>query len=508
MPTQREVIRAASLADTLFATRYFFYEQYGHPFNVGDHHKLIAEKLDRVYAGKCKRLIINMPPRYSKTEMAVKTFIAKGLAINPKAKFIHLSYSGSLALENSEQTKEMVTSDWYRQLFPEVQLRKEAKSKQKWYTTEGGGVYATSSAGQVTGFGAGIVETKEGQNYHEEEERDEEVNVDDLEEFMPDQDEEEPLFGGAIIIDDPLKPDDADSAVTREKVNNRFETTIRSRTNSRNTPIIVIMQRLHQRDLAGYLMDLEPDEWEVLSLKAINKDENGNEYALYPFKQTLEELIKLRKKNPYVFDAQYQQDPKGIGSKRWLFAFERKRHTGHVEYDPTLWLYASFDFNRNPMTCTLFQITDEGQVRGIDCIRLEDATTRETCQEIDRRYPGAFLIITGDASGKNLTTVSKIDNYTIIKNYFNLGDAQMQYHAKNPRLQDSRYFMNSLFEQYDIIYDEDRCALAIYDFENVQSDQENKPKKIDREDESQQADFLDNNRYFFHKFYKEMREIE
>ncbi len=498
MPTKTEVIRAACMADTLFATRYFFYNQNGHPFNVGEHHKKIAAALDRVYAGKTTRLIINVPPRYSKTEMAVKTFIAKGLALNPAAKFIHLSYSGSLALDNSEQTKEMVASEWYRHIFPEVQLRKDAKSKQKWYTTAGGGVYATSSAGQVTGFGAGIVETHEGQNY--------EGDLDDEgQDFQIE--EQEGKFGGAIIIDDPLKPDDASSAVTRDKVNNRFENTIRSRTNSRNTPIIVIMQRLHQKDLAGYLMDLEPGEWEVLSLPALSVDSEGNEVALYPFKHTVEDLHKLRKANRFVFDAQYQQEPKDISSNLWLFAFDRRRHTGHVEYDPDLWLYASFDFNRNPMTCTLFQITDEGQVRGIDCIRIPDATTRMVCQEIERRYPEAFLVVTGDAAGKNLTTVSLVDNYTIIKNYFNLGRGQMQYHAQNPRLQDSRYFMNSLFEQFDIIYDEDKCAPAIFDFENVEADEENKPKKVSREDQAQQADFLDNNRYFFHKFYKEMREI-
>ena len=499
MPTKTEVIRAACLADTLFATRYFFYKQNGHPFNVGEHHKKIAAALDRVYNGECTRLIINMPPRYSKTEMAVKTFIAKGLAINPAAKFIHLSYSGGLALENSDQTKEMVASEWYRELFPGVTIRKDAKAKQKWYTTKGGGVYAAASGGQVTGFGAGTVETHEGQNYHEEDE--EEIDQD----FTIDENEE--LFGGAIIIDDPLKPDDASSAVTRDKVNNRFETTIRSRTTSRKTPIIVIMQRLHQKDLAGYLMDLEPDEWEVLSLPAITKDENGEEHALYPFKQTLEELHKLRKANPIVFDAQYMQNPHGTSDKLWLFAFDKKRHTGHVEYDPNLWLYVSFDFNRNPMTCTLFQINDEGGVRGVDCIRIENSTTRMVCQELERRYPGAHLIVTGDAAGKNLTTVSLVDNYTIVKNYFNLGRAQMQYHAQNPRLQDSRYFMNSLFEQYDIIYDEEKCAPAIFDFENVEADEENKPKKVNRDDQAQQADFLDNNRYFFHKFYKEMREI-
>lgn len=81
-----------------------------------------------------------MPPRYGKTELAVKNFIAKGLAINPASKFIHLSYASSLALDNSEEIREIVTSDEYTRIFPEVQLSKSSKAKNKWYTTEGGGV--------------------------------------------------------------------------------------------------------------------------------------------------------------------------------------------------------------------------------------------------------------------------------------------------------------------------------------------------------------------------------
>jgi hypothetical protein len=80
-------------------------------------------------------------------------------------------------------------------------------------------------------------------------------------------------FGGAIIIDDPVKPDDADSDTLREKVNNRYDSTIKNRVNSRNTPIIVIMQRLHPMDLSGYLQrDDEEDEWEVIELPCIKKD--------------------------------------------------------------------------------------------------------------------------------------------------------------------------------------------------------------------------------------------
>lgn len=486
MPTRQEIIRSKCIADTLWATRYFFYAENARRFNVGEHHKRIAAALDRVFSGQCTRLIINCPPRYSKTEM-LKAFVKKGLAINPASKYIMLSYSANLALDNSERIKDAVASEWYSDLFPWVQIKRDSRSKQKWYTTAGGGIYATSSDGQVTGFGAGLVKEEPAGDFE-------------------DIDTANNVWGGAIIIDDPLKPLDASSPVKRQKVNDQFENTIRSRVNDRSTPIIIIMQRLHKQDLCGYLLDLEPDEWEVLSLPALSVDSEGRETALYPFKHTVEELHKIQAANRFTFETQYQQNPQAINEKLWLFAFDRRKHTGHVEYDPTAPLVMSWDFNRNPMTCTLFQHIN-GQARGIDCIRIENATTRMVCQEIDRKYPGAFFLVTGDVAGKNATTLSLLNNYDVVKAYFNLSRSQMQYSGSNPRLADSRYFINSLFEQYDIVFDSERCKPAIFDFENVIADDENKPIKTTRDNVAQQADFLDNVRYYFHRFYKELQPI-
>lgn len=483
MPTRQEIIRSKCIADTLWATRYFFYAENARRFNVGEHHKRIAAALDRVFSGQCTRLIINCPPRYSKTEM-LKAFVKKGLAINPASKYIMLSYSANLALDNSERIKDAVSSEWYTDIFPWVQIKRDSRSKQKWYTTAGGGIYATSSDGQVTGFGAGLVKEEPAGDFE-------------------DIDTANNVWGGAIIIDDPLKPLDASSPVKRQKVNDQFENTIRSRVNDRSTPIIIIMQRLHKQDLCGYLLDLEPDEWEVLSLPALSVDSEGRETALYPFKHTVEELHKIQAANRFTFETQYQQNPQAINERLWLFAFDRRKHTGHVEYDPTAPLVMSWDFNRNPMTCTLFQHVN-GQARGIDCIRIENATTRMVCQEIDRKYPGAFFLVTGDVAGKNATTLSLLNNYDVVKAYFNLSRSQMQYSGSNPRLADSRYFMNSLFEQYDIVFDSERCKPAIFDFENVMADDENKPVKASRDNVAQQADFLDNVRYYFHRFYKEL----
>ncbi len=291
-----DLLKTWTLHSVLNFTRYFFKQKFKRKFVIGQHHIAIAHALDRVLSGECKRLIINIAPRYGKTELAVKNFIAMGLAINPKAKFIHLSYSDDLARDNSRGVQEILREDSYRRLFPGT--KPTSVNTRKWFTSEGGGLYAVSSAGQVTGFGAGIVDKDE----------EEELSA-EVEELASVSDG---TFGGAIVIDDPIKPDDARSDTVRDKVNQKFETTIRNRVNSRNTPIIIIMQRLDEQDLCGYLQKLEPEEWEVLSLPVIQTDEEGNEVALWPFKHTLEELQDLREKNSFVFDTQYMQNPRPI----------------------------------------------------------------------------------------------------------------------------------------------------------------------------------------------------
>ena len=273
-----------SLDDTLNFTRYFFKANNKKKFLVGQHDRLICDKLNDVLEGRCRRLIINIAPRYSKTELAVKNFIAAGLALNPKARFIHLSYSSNLAQDNSLSIKDIVNSEEYQRVFPDTRIKYGSDTKSRWDTEAGGGVYATSTLGQITGFCAGAVEYEgEGQ-----------------------------LFSGAIVIDDPIKPEEAFSDIEREKVNRRFETTIRNRVNSRNTPIIVIMQRLHEHDLCGYLQEIEPGEWEVLSLPCIYKDEKGDDCALWDDKHTLDELRQLEAIDSFVFETQYMQNPKPI----------------------------------------------------------------------------------------------------------------------------------------------------------------------------------------------------
>ena len=301
--------RRLMLLSLRFYVSEMFYQVHKTKFVFGRHHEQIISALERVIKGKTRKLIINIAPRYGKTELAVKMFISYGLALNPRSKFLHLSYSASLAADNSLAIKDILANDYYQYLFD---TKFGSKCTMSWWqTSAGGGVYATSTLGQITGFGAGLTDG-------EEEMLDEYIAV-----YNPDK------FSGAIVIDDPIKPEDALSENARESVNRRFETTIRNRVNNRKTPIVIIMQRLHEHDLCGYLQEVEPDEWEVLSLPCLTTDENGNECALWDYKHSVEELLKLREINSWVFDTQYMQNPKPV--EGLLFNEKETRYFEDVE---------------------------------------------------------------------------------------------------------------------------------------------------------------------------------
>lgn len=200
--------------------RYFFKLREGNKMIRNWHHYVIEYVLQAVIDGHIPRLIINIAPGYTKTEQAVLNFISRGLAINNRAKFIHASYSGDLAQENSSKIKETVTSPEYQELWP-MKVRVDTKGKKRWFTEFGGGMMAVPAGGQITGFRAGRME---------------------------------PGFTGAFVIDDPVKPDDAYSAAKRNAINNRFNNTMRSRLAIESVPMVVIMQRIHEEDMSGYLL--------------------------------------------------------------------------------------------------------------------------------------------------------------------------------------------------------------------------------------------------------------
>lgn len=259
--------------DFYFFSRYMFFKQRGYKWLQSEHHQLICAALMRVYSGECTRLIINIPPRYSKTELAVVNFMAWTLGRHPDCEFIHTSYSTRLATSNSWRTRELVQHEDYSKIFASVLLRTDSTAKDEWRTSSGGCVYATGSGGTITGYGAG--KQREG-------------------------------FGGAIIIDDPHKADEASSDVMRGNVIEWFQNTLESRKNSRHTPIIVIMQRLHEEDLSGWLLaGGNGEKWEHLCLPAVKDDDS----VLWEAKHSREDLQRMSDAAPGVFCGQYQQRP-------------------------------------------------------------------------------------------------------------------------------------------------------------------------------------------------------
>ena len=142
-----------------FTTKMFAYTA-RREYVIGEHHRIICDALMDVIRGKTNKLIINISPRYGKTLLCSQMFIAYGLALNPASKFLHISYSGSLVQDNSMAVKDTITSTYFQTLFPNVKIRKNDNTRSKWSTTAGGGEYATSTLGQITGFGAGQPEDR------------------------------------------------------------------------------------------------------------------------------------------------------------------------------------------------------------------------------------------------------------------------------------------------------------------------------------------------------------
>lgn len=305
---RRQTLRSACERDHIVFTRYFFERREGLNFRLNWHHEVIADAIQRVLDGEIQNLVINVAPGASKTELVVINLIARGLALNPRARFLHISYSDELALLNSQKARELVQSDEYQELWP-LTLRDDSKSVKRWNVEidgkTAGGVYAVALGGQITGFRAGHME--EG-------------------------------FQGAILLDDPLKVDDSYSKPARTKANRRLVSTVKSRRANPQTPIIVIMQRLAVDDCTGFIKAGNlPGKWHYVEIPALVDPEYvrhrvpdyaahidtsvtdaKGRFSYWPYKEPLDELLEMERggKNREgevigrrVFSSQYQQRP-------------------------------------------------------------------------------------------------------------------------------------------------------------------------------------------------------
>lgn len=278
-----EILRQKSLGSLLTFTKLFFYERTKHDFQLSQpicresHYLTISRELTKVQRGETQYLLINCPPRYGKSEMLIH-FVAWCMAKYPDSNFIYVSYSHTLAAKQTQAIREIITLPAYRHLYG-VELRSDSKAKDNFETTHGGTVYAAGITGTITGHGAGIKHCNR--------------------------------FGGCIVIDDSIKPDDAFSEVVRERTNSQYKNTVVNRTNDpMKTPIIFIGQRTHEDDLpANLIKSFDGHEWKQVILPAI--DNAGN--ALCPTMHTVEDLRVMEEVSPYEFAAQYQQNPQPAG---------------------------------------------------------------------------------------------------------------------------------------------------------------------------------------------------
>jgi predicted phage terminase large subunit-like protein len=261
-------------------------------FISGDHHALMATKFEEIASGKTKRLIINMPPRHTKSEFASYLLPAWYLGKFPSKKIIQCSNTADLAVGFGRKVRNLVDGDVYPKIFPNVALRSDSKAAGRWSTNANGEYFAIGVGGTVTGKGADL-----------------------------------------LIIDDPHSEQEASLAAGDPSVFDKVYEWYTSGPRQRLQPggsIVVVMTRWSKRDLTGKIcqamVDRDGDEWEIISLPAIKR----NEKPLWPEFWSYEELDKLRIELPLSkWQAQYQQDPTSeegaLVKREWWKAWEQER---------------------------------------------------------------------------------------------------------------------------------------------------------------------------------------
>jgi hypothetical protein len=264
------------------------------PLSIAPHLEVIASKLEACRHGYIRRLVINLPPRQLKSHLASIAFPAWWLGHNPAGHIICASYGQDLAEKMARDCRRIMASPWYKALFRAKLADRQAVHD--FATTAQGTRMATSVGGVLTGRGADL-----------------------------------------IIIDDPLKPDEALSDSRRKAVNEWYDHTLLSRLNDKATGcIIIIMQRLHQDDLVGHVV--EQEKWEVVAFPAIAEEDEAHliesplgRYlfrrkvgdALHAHRESADTLAHIRQTvGEYVFASQYQQNPTPLGGAmvrtKWL----------------------------------------------------------------------------------------------------------------------------------------------------------------------------------------------
>lgn len=243
-------------------------------FIHGRHHAILAKKFEEIANGKLKRLMISLPPRHTKSEFGSYLLPAWFLGRYPGKKIIQCSNTAELAVGFGRKVRNLVDSEQYARIFPNVHLRSDSKAAGRWSTNENGDYFAIGVGGTVTGKGADL-----------------------------------------LIIDDPHSEQEAAIAASNPEVYDKVYEWYSSGPRQRLQPggaIVVIMTRWSKRDLIGKILQMnaerDGEDWEVINLPAILP--SGN--SLWPEFWSIDELTALKNELPVSkWNAQYQQSPTG-----------------------------------------------------------------------------------------------------------------------------------------------------------------------------------------------------
>ena len=293
---KREQRRRLLESNFLFFVFFVFFKIYKRKFMLNWHHRRICNILERVRNQELFHVVINIGPRYTKTELLV-IWQAWCFAKQKTDIFLGLSYSAKLAAKNSLNVQSIILSNAFQELWP-MKFSKSQRGKTLWSIEKGGEVFAGNTGGAVTGFGAGRPGAE---------------------------------WGGAMIIDDPQKVDDSWYETKRHHIKNNFDNTLVSRLNNPSiTPIIIIMQRIHEDDLTGHVLSdnciIDFDHFSYAALKEKGETSWGDKrragQALWPAKHTVKQLKKIEQRRPMYFVGQLQQRPAPIEGmlvrREWL----------------------------------------------------------------------------------------------------------------------------------------------------------------------------------------------
>jgi predicted phage terminase large subunit-like protein len=340
----------------------------------------IAAKLETCHRGEIRRLIINLPPRYLKSHCASIAFVAWYLGHHPAGQVICASYGQDLADKLARDCRTIMMSRWYQALFP-ARLA-DRLAVRDFTTTDRGFRMSTSVGGVLTGRGADL-----------------------------------------ILIDDPLKPDDALSRSQRTAVNEWYDNTLLSRLNDKtNGCIVIIMQRLHQDDLVSHVLGQE--NWEVLSFPAIAEEDEtfvidsalgrtvfhrraGD--ALHPERESLYSLEKTRASiGGYNFSSQYQQNPVPLGGAmvktEWLRFYEPAEKPESFNQILQSWDTANKTAELNDYSvCTTWGVHGRTYyLLDVYRARLSYPDLRRMVEELASRHDTGTILIEDKASGTQL----------------------------------------------------------------------------------------------------------